>query len=651
MKRLVLSALLVLFATTSFAGEPIDPCELLDDPATRGMMSGAFEVSLMERCGEFPVLESEGAGELVLMTIPNGNDVQVNDSSTDVPTDAVTQSECAVGVRPSDGMLVASWNDSFHNSHFPPGPQAFMGYGYSTDGGLTWTDLGGVEGAPVAKFRGDPDVAVDANDDFFLSGISSAGIIAVKYSEGVLDPAVSVHAGGSDDKCLMAIDNSGGVADGNIYVCWVDFAAPGFPIFCSTSTNGGASFGAAVNVCPTCGSESAQAPFPKVAPNGDLYVSWYYYNTWPPTQAQIKISRSTDQGASFTNLTSPTSTFDPSMDASATSSCFRPALNGGIRYADFPSMAIDPNGDIHVLYSHLGTGGDDADVFYTRSQDDGATWSAEVKLHDDSTTSDQFLPTIISNPNGILAAYWYDRREDASNLQFKIYGTRSLDGGATWTANEAISDVASTPWSGDETAYCYMGDYNKGDADEDFFYYIWSDNRNTVAGHPDPDVWLEARPVCDNLEAAVLFDPIAGKIPPSDQPITVSIELTGDDPDCPEDGMVYYTTDGSEPTTASDLYTGPIAVSGTTQIKALAISCCGQDLGTFAAGYTFCSNDDSLACGEFCLECGDEETCSEGSCVSVGDDDDNDNDASTGPDDDDTGDDDDDDNDDGCCGS
>ena len=46
----------------------------------------------------------------------------------------------------------------------------------------------------------------------------------------------------------------------------------------------------------------------------------------------------------------------------------------------------------------------------------------------------------------------------------------------------------------------------------------------------------------------------------------LSVSIVGEDADA-----IYYTTDGSTPTTASTLYTGPIEVSETTTIKAIAV--------------------------------------------------------------------------------
>jgi len=636
MRRHILSILLlsVLLSASASAGQDSVPCWMLDDPEMRGQMSFAMEMRMFALCNRWvdveiqqmlsPLCELSADGS---KAIPNGPDVLVNDPSADGTDSEKTQSECAVAVN-ADGELAAGWNDSWHYYH--GSTTSFAGYGYSTDGGASWTDGGPISGGSLGTPLGDPDINTDSSGNFWYTCMYSSGLMAAKSTDGgaSFGSQVSVHTSWGDDKVLAAIDATGGAYDGYIYVCWKDFWQSDFNLYCARSTNGGISFGSPVNICTTCGSEQSQAPFPAVAPNGDVYVAWEYYNAWPPSQARIKVSKSTNGGASFVNLTDPTPLFSPSKNTSATSYCGRPALKGPFRYSDFPSMAISPDGTVHIAYSQHGASTDEADVMYVKSENGGTSWSTPVKLNDDSTTRDQFFPTIVSNPNGILIAYWYDRRDDPSNVNFKIYKSRSLDGGDTWTPNEAVSDVASGIYSGGDTAWCYMGDYNKGAADEDYFYIIWSDNRHVSKAALDPNVWFEAQPVCDNEDVEVNIEPEGGMFPPSQQPVEVTVSFAGDDPYCPQPGDVYYTLDGTDPTTDSDEYTAPVQLTDSAVFKILPFTCCGQQLPTQQEEYILCKNDDPNYCGEDCEACAEGEDCVEGECVSADDDDTDDDDDS-----------------------
>ena len=80
---------------------------------------------------------------------------------------------------------------------------------------------------------------------------------------------------------------------------------------------------------------------------------------------------------------------------------------------------------------------------------------------------------------------------------------------------------------------------------------------------------------------APAFTPVAGTYAEA-QNVTISCETSG--------ATIYYTTDGTEPTTASSVYSGPIAVSETTTIKAIAVA--GTNQSTIAsATYHICSAD------------------------------------------------------------
>ena len=289
--------------------------------------------------------------------------------------------------------------------------------------------------------------------------------------------------------------------------------------------------------------------------------------------------------------------FAPSLDTQATYYCGRNALNGNIRYMDFPSLAVAPDGVVHLLYSRHGQGADCADILYVKSDDGGQSWTTPVRINDDQTANDQFFPTIAVNPNGVVLAYWYDRRDAPSNINYGVYFSRSLDGGDTWLPNVPVSDVLSPPYSGDDTATCYMGDYNKTVADEENLYVIWSDNRLQIGGHADPNVYFEAVPVCDNIGFQVSIDPPAGTYSTVETPLTVTLQTTGDDPACVTESTLYYTTDGSAPGTDSAVYDGPIELTADTLLRVLPLTCCGQMRDEVSAQYVFTvpTDDDDSA--------------------------------------------------------
>jgi outer membrane protein OmpA-like peptidoglycan-associated protein len=70
-------------------------------------------------------------------------------------------------------------------------------------------------------------------------------------------------------------------------------------------------------------------------------------------------------------------------------------------------------------------------------------------------------------------------------------------------------------------------------------------------------------PVVMQPSAAATFSPAAGTYP-SAQTVELSTTTPG--------ATIHYTTDGSEPTAASPVYTGPIAVGSSTTVKAITVA-------------------------------------------------------------------------------
>src|SRR5262249_46338997 len=83
----------------------------------------------------------------------------------------------------------------------------------------------------------------------------------------------------------------------------------------------------------------------------------------------------------------------------------------------------------------------DTDIMVRRSTDDGATWSAAVRVNDDLTTRSQFLPYItLDRTSGTVAVGFHDARNDTGvagsggtngtpNDDSEYYGTYSTNGG------------------------------------------------------------------------------------------------------------------------------------------------------------------------------------------------------------------------------
>jgi hypothetical protein len=439
----------------------------------------------------------------------------INNNNGSTGAAQFTQSETTVVA--FGNTIVAGFNDS---GSFASGSH-FTGWSRSTDGGATWTD-GGTLPASVEGDAGDPVMARDNTTGriyFATLGFNTGNMIQVFRStdDGAtwLAPVNGTPGGSDEDKDWITVDNFPGPGQGNVYLVSRNFGS-GNGIYLYRSTDQGNTWGPSGGTLIISGMQGA---FVTVSPNHSVHAFWYAGTT-------LQVRKSTDQGLTWgapvpvasglvggvngdlglTGLRQGTATFAP------------------FRTNEFPHVAVNPvSGNIYVTYDNDGPGSDKADVFFVQSTDGGATWSAPIRVNDDATTTDQWMPTIVVSPAGDrLGVFYYSRQEDpANNNLFKRYGRiASISGGTiTLTPSFAVSDTASLPEFGRDSVVnsTYMGDYDQVVATPNAFHVVWSDNRNDLPGgapRKDPNVYYNkigsAPGPCDFRVLIVYADSSAG---------------------------------------------------------------------------------------------------------------------------------------------
>lgn len=154
------------------------------------------------------------------------------------------------------------------------------------------------------------------------------------------------------------------------------------------------------------------------------------------------------------------------------------------------------NGRVYLVYTlEQKNESDNTDIYVRYSDDDGATWSAGVRVNDDPTKNSQFLPKISLDPTtGNIAVIWYDARNDLGasgpgdtdglpNTDAQLWGAFSTDGGQTFTKNLQIS--AGTSNSRDAHNGIDYGDYSGLSFYGGMAHPAWSDNSNSTGNNPD----------------------------------------------------------------------------------------------------------------------------------------------------------------------
>jgi hypothetical protein len=234
---------------------------------------------------------------------------------------------------------------------------------------------------------------------------------------------------------------------GTVYLVWDDDEYSSCPhffpgnfvvrrIMFSRSTDGGATWSTPTTLASGC----LVAPVPAVGADGGVYVAWFDCNGGD----QQLVRKSTDGGA----------TFGPSVPAaSGLTRC--PNALPGARFrvnASFPTIAADPADPnfVYVAWSSC-TPSAQADVFFSRSQNGGATWSlAPLRVNDDPTNNprDQFMPWMVVDDRGVIRIMWGDDRLDSGNPGghfYDVFAAESLHRGASFGPNVRVTSQSSDP--------------------------------------------------------------------------------------------------------------------------------------------------------------------------------------------------------------
>jgi hypothetical protein len=154
-------------------------------------------------------------------------------------------------------------------------------------------------------------------------------------------------------------------------------------------------------------------------------------------------------------------------------------------------LAFDANptsphwGRLYLVYSEEPIAeSNDLDTMVRFSDNNGATWSAAIKVNYDATTRAQFLPKIASDPaTGAVGVCWHDARNSATNTAMRVFcsATSNVPATPVFAANVQVGDGASVSnGSGVE-----FGDYAGLAFSGDAMHPAWSDTSNSTANNPN----------------------------------------------------------------------------------------------------------------------------------------------------------------------
>lgn len=352
--------------------------------------------------------------------------VQVNVSGTgaDIVGDAANEPTIAVDPAHPNHIAIGWRQFDFVSSNFRQ-----AGYGYSTDGGVTWA-TGKID---PGVFRSDPVLGVDAGGDFFYNSLTVSGSTITSQvfpsTNGGASWGGSVFAYGGD-KQWMTIDRTGGTGNNHFYQAWSTAGNSYAPNTFNRSNDDGASF-----QTPSFMTGSPVWGTLDFASDGTLYVA----GTDGP-DSPIYVARSTDARNA---LVTPTfTTVSPNLGGAIEVGGPNPDGLVGQLWLAVDRSGGPRNGWVYVLAS-VKTPNDPMDVNFIRSSDGGQTWSPPVRVNDDPPGNHawQWFGTMSVAPNGRIDAVWNDSRGTGDSTKTCLRYSCSFDGGATWSSSEQASPV------------------------------------------------------------------------------------------------------------------------------------------------------------------------------------------------------------------
>jgi len=370
------------------------------------------------------------------------------------------------------------------------GGSGTQGVYYSSDGGVTWgqTNLSLASGD---AFHSDPTVDWSSDGTAWSTtmGINSAQTVlkvqSYKSTNGGATWTFDGTISGSQtntDKQMQWIDHSATSAykDQN-YVIWHN----GNPAFMNRRTSSG--WGTPIQVSDSQATGTCIGADVKTNSSGDVF------GFFPDTGSRgIYMAKSTTGGASYAAPVKIVTTYD-SYDIGV------PAFNSRriLLYVSGGAYRNGTTNNVYALWTDLSgdsgcttatnepgsstTSACKTRIWFSRSTDGGATWSARVKINNQSGLNDQFNPFLaVDETNGTLGAIYYDTVADAGRKKVDIWYQMSTDGGATWQAAVKVTTATTDETVTGADSGNQFGDYNSLSGYGNSFFPSWTDRRSNA---------------------------------------------------------------------------------------------------------------------------------------------------------------------------
>jgi len=414
-----------------------------------------------------------GPGRISILAASSGTNVRSSGSQS------APRSESDIRINFWNPSLVIAASNNISSS-------GTQGEYYSSDGGVTW----GQSFLPLQgsdQYHSDPTVEWTSDGTAWSTTMGINGnTLAVRSYRSTNNGATWSFDGtisGSQtntDKQMEWIDHSStSPYVNNNYVIWHN----GNPAFMNHRTSSG--WGTPIQVSDSQATGTCIGADVKTNSAGDVF------GFFPDTGSRgIFVVKSTNGGSSYgtpVKLVTTYDSYDIGIPADASRRLLIYVSGGAYRNGttnNVYALWTDLSGDsgCTAASSEPGTNASSTcktRIWFARSIDGGSTWSARVKINNQSSLNDQFNPFLaVDETNGTIGAIYYDTVNDPNRKKTDVYYQMSSDGGVTWQTPVKVTTAMTDETATGADSGNQYGDYNSLSGYANKFLPSWTDRRN-----------------------------------------------------------------------------------------------------------------------------------------------------------------------------
>jgi len=328
------------------------------------------------------------------------------------------------------------------------------------------------------NFRQDPDTT----GAVFLSKSVDGGLSWGSPSKVIGSADLPDHP---FDRPWVAVDNSGGINDGTIFVTsmtayWMEGQ---HHIYLRTSKDGGLTWSTIKqidNSTFSVGSLATSYGAISIGKDGRAYIAFISYDVSASPFIRYYSVTTTDLGVTFQRNVIGTA-----------------FISSGSGFTKAWSLVADPVISGNAVLAWVDNRNGDYDILLSKTLNGGMSWSAPIRVNDDPLSNgiEQDMVWADFSPSGKLSVGWRDRRLNGkgASAPFDIYATISTNSATSFSPNFKVTSVASPYFfleQGNSFIGCAM-------TDSDLFLN-WGDYRNS----PDWDIYFNRTEVATVITSA-----------------------------------------------------------------------------------------------------------------------------------------------------